>query len=77
MAKAKETLIPRLEEAASSAPPSAAAASVVGISKRFGKASVLENISFDVGEGLFVGFEILLNEGATFGRPRVGGMDRR
>ena len=49
--KAKETLIPRLDEPASNAPPSPAAASVVGISKRFGKASVLENISFDVAEG--------------------------
>ena len=60
MAKAKETLIPRLEEPASNAPPSAAAASVVGISKRFGKASVLENISFDVGEG-----EVLVLLGAS------------
>src|SRR5215470_1957002 len=54
MAKPKETLIPRLEEPASNAPPSSAAASVVGISKRFGKASVLENISFDVGQGEIV-----------------------
>ncbi len=60
MAKAKETLIPRPEEPASSAPPAAAAASVVGISKRFGKASVLENISFDVGEG-----EVLVLLGAS------------
>jgi ABC-type Fe3+/spermidine/putrescine transport system ATPase subunit len=60
MAKAKETLIPRPEEPASSAPPSDAAASVVGISKRFGKASVLENISFDVGEG-----EVLVLLGAS------------
>jgi len=60
MAKAKETLIPRHEEPASSAPPSSAAASVVGISKRFGKASVLENISFDVGEG-----EVLVLLGAS------------
>jgi ABC-type Fe3+/spermidine/putrescine transport system ATPase subunit len=60
MAKAKETLIPRVEELASTAPPSAAAASVVGISKRFGKASVLENISFDVGEG-----EVLVLLGAS------------
>jgi len=60
MAKAKEFLIPRPEEPASSAPPSAAAASVVGISKRFGKASVLENISFDVGEG-----EVLVLLGAS------------
>jgi ABC-type Fe3+/spermidine/putrescine transport system ATPase subunit len=60
MVKAKETLIPRPEEPVSSAPPSAAAASVVGISKRFGKASVLENISFDVGEG-----EVLVLLGAS------------
>jgi ABC-type Fe3+/spermidine/putrescine transport system ATPase subunit len=60
MAKAKETLIPRFEEPVSSAPPPAAAASVVGISKRFGKASVLENISFDVGEG-----EVLVLLGAS------------
>ncbi|HEX5603101.1 MAG TPA: ATP-binding cassette domain-containing protein, partial [Pyrinomonadaceae bacterium] len=64
MAKAKETFIPRMDEPASSAPASsthgAAAASVVGISKRFGKASVLENISFDVGEG-----EVLVLLGAS------------
>jgi ABC-type Fe3+/spermidine/putrescine transport system ATPase subunit len=60
MAKPKETLIPKFEEPASNAPPSAAAASVVGISKRFGKASVLENISFDVGEG-----EVLVLLGAS------------
>jgi ABC-type Fe3+/spermidine/putrescine transport system ATPase subunit len=60
MVKAKETLIPRFEEPAFNAPPSAAAASVVGISKRFGKASVLENISFDVGEG-----EVLVLLGAS------------
>ena len=61
MAKPKETLTPRLDERASSATPSpAAAASVVGISKRFGKASVLENISFDVGEG-----EVLVLLGAS------------
>jgi len=60
MVKAKETFISRLEEPASSAGPSPAAASVVGISKRFGKASVLENISFDVGEG-----EVLVLLGAS------------
>ena len=60
MVKAKETLIPRHEEPVSSTPPSPAAASVVGISKRFGKASVLENISFDVGEG-----EVLVLLGAS------------
>src|SRR6478672_7762907 len=60
MVKPKETLIPKFEEPASNAPPSSAAASVVGISKRFGKASVLENISFDVGEG-----EVLVLLGAS------------
>jgi ABC-type Fe3+/spermidine/putrescine transport system ATPase subunit len=60
MAKAKETLIPRLPEPASNASPSLAAASVVGISKRFGKVGVLENISFDVGEG-----EVLVLLGAS------------
>jgi ABC-type Fe3+/spermidine/putrescine transport system ATPase subunit len=60
MAKPKETLIPKFEEPASNAPPSAAAASVVGLSKKFGKASVLENISFDVGEG-----EVLVLLGAS------------
>ena len=59
--KAKETLIPRFEEpAANSQPPRPAAASVVGISKSFGKASVLENISFDVAEG-----EVLVLLGAS------------
>ncbi|HEX7334296.1 MAG TPA: ABC transporter ATP-binding protein [Pyrinomonadaceae bacterium] len=59
--KAKETLIPRYEEPASSSqPPRPAAASVVGISKSFGKASVLENISFDVAEG-----EVLVLLGAS------------
>jgi len=37
-----------------------AAASVLGISKRFGKTSVLENISFDVAEG-----EVLVLLGAS------------
>src|ERR671918_3214072 len=60
MVKAKETLIPREVEPASDTPSSAAAASVVGISKRFGKASVLENISFDVAEG-----EVLVLLGAS------------
>jgi ABC-type Fe3+/spermidine/putrescine transport system ATPase subunit len=54
--KAKETLIPRSEEPA----PTPAAASVVGLSKRFGKTSVLENISFDVAEG-----EVLVLLGAS------------
>lgn len=60
MVKAKETLIPRVVEPASNTPTSPAAASVVGISKRFGKASVLENISFDVAEG-----EVLVLLGAS------------
>src|SRR5689334_2674419 len=51
MVKAKETLIPRVEEPVASVPQPPAAASVVGLSKRFGKTSVLENISFDVAEG--------------------------
>jgi ABC-type Fe3+/spermidine/putrescine transport system ATPase subunit len=58
--KAKETLIPRVVEPASNTPSSPAAASVIGISKRFGKASVLENISFDVAEG-----EVLVLLGAS------------
>jgi sulfate/thiosulfate transport system ATP-binding protein len=60
MVKAKETLIPRVEEPVSNIPVSPAAASVVGISKRFGQASVLENISFDVAEG-----EVLVLLGAS------------
>src|SRR5215213_4905096 len=60
MAKAKETLIPKPEEAAFSAPSSPAAASVIGLSKRFGKTSILENISFDVSEG-----EVLVLLGAS------------
>ncbi|HEX5886647.1 MAG TPA: ABC transporter ATP-binding protein [Pyrinomonadaceae bacterium] len=58
--KAKESLIPKPEPQASKAGPTGAAASVVGISKRFGKASVLENISFDVAEG-----EVLVLLGAS------------
>ncbi len=60
MVKAKETLVPREVEPASNAPTSPAAASVIGLSKRFGKASVLENISFDVAEG-----EVLVLLGAS------------
>ena len=60
MVKAKETLIPRVVEPALDTPSSPAAASVIGISKRFGKASVLENISFDVSEG-----EVLVLLGAS------------
>ena len=58
--KAKETLIPGADPPASDADPPRAAASVIGISKRFGKASVLENISFDVAEG-----EVLVLLGAS------------
>lgn len=58
--KAKETLIPRDEEPISDPTPPAAAASVVGISKRFGETSVLEHISFDVAEG-----EVLVLLGAS------------
>jgi ABC-type Fe3+/spermidine/putrescine transport system ATPase subunit len=60
MVKAKETLIPKVVEPASNIPASPAAASVVGLSKKFGQASVLENISFDVAEG-----EVLVLLGAS------------
>ncbi|HEX5965309.1 MAG TPA: ABC transporter ATP-binding protein, partial [Pyrinomonadaceae bacterium] len=61
MAKARETLIPKTEElTATMAEPPPAAASVVGISKSFGKTSVLENINFDVAEG-----EVLVLLGAS------------
>ena len=60
MAKAKETLIPKAPESQSIADPPPAAASVVGLSKHFGKTSVLENISFDVAEG-----EVLVLLGAS------------
>ena len=60
MARAKETLIPRTHESATIAEPPSAAASVIGLSKRFGKTSVLENISFDVAEG-----EVLVLLGAS------------
>src|SRR6478672_1830994 len=58
--KAKETLIPKPEAKPSIADPPPAAASVIGISKRFGKTSVLENINFDVAEG-----EVLVLLGAS------------
>ena len=58
--KAKETLIPNPEPRASTGEFPRAAASVIGVSKRFGKASVLENISFDVAEG-----EVLVLLGAS------------
>ena len=58
MAKAKETLIQQPSETIADPPP--AAASVVGLSKHFGKTSVLEKISFDVAEG-----EVLVLLGAS------------
>src|SRR5687768_13965359 len=61
MVKASETLIPKpVDPEPSLADPSPAAASVIGLSKRFGKTSVLENISFDVAEG-----EVLVLLGAS------------
>src|SRR5918996_1413468 len=51
MVKAKETLIIKPQQPVTTANSPQAAASVIGISKRFGKTSVLENISFDVAEG--------------------------
>src|SRR5215213_2791015 len=57
MVKPIEKLVPRAEEPVANAP---VAARVVGISKRFGKTSVLENISFDVAEG-----EVLVLLGAS------------
>ena len=58
--KAKETLISKSDQPAPASAPPAAAARVIGISKRFGKTSVLENISFDVAEG-----EVLVLLGAS------------
>jgi ABC-type Fe3+/spermidine/putrescine transport system ATPase subunit len=60
MAKAKETLVEKLPASHSLADPPPAVASVVGLSKHFGKTSVLENISFDVAEG-----EVLVLLGAS------------
>ncbi len=60
MVKARETLSPGHEAPAYSAPSAPAAASVIGISKRFGKTGVLANISFDVAEG-----EVLVLLGAS------------
>src|SRR5687767_4202115 len=61
MVKARETLIPKPAETAPAlADPPPAAASVIGLSKSFGKTSVLENISFDVAEG-----EVLVLLGAS------------
>lgn len=62
MVKARETLISKPVEPVPTLaePPPPAAASVVGLSKRFGKTSILENISFDVAEG-----EVLVLLGAS------------
>ena len=60
MAKAREQLIQKLEISQTNADGPPAAASVVGLSKHFGKTSVLENISFDVAEG-----EVLVLLGAS------------
>ncbi|HEX3183557.1 MAG TPA: ABC transporter ATP-binding protein [Pyrinomonadaceae bacterium] len=61
MVKARETLIPKpVDPPPTLKDPPPAAASVVGLSKRFGKTSVLENISFDVAEG-----EVLVLLGAS------------
>src|SRR5690242_21555494 len=61
MVKARETLIPTpVDPPPTLKDPPPAAASVVGLSKRFGKTSVLENISFDVAEG-----EVLVLLGAS------------
>jgi ABC-type Fe3+/spermidine/putrescine transport system ATPase subunit len=59
MAKAREQLV-RNPNASRSIDPPPAAASVVGLSKHFGKTSVLENISFNVAEG-----EVLVLLGAS------------
>ena len=60
MVKAREQLIqnPETSQTNGDAPP--AAASVIGLSKLFGKTSVLENINFDVAEG-----EVLVLLGAS------------
>jgi len=60
MAKAREQLIQHPETTQTIADPPPAAASVVGLSKHFGKTSVLENITFDVAEG-----EVLVLLGAS------------
>ena len=60
MAKAREQLIPNPETSQTKTETPPAAASVVGLSKHFGKTSVLENITFDVAEG-----EVLVLLGAS------------
>jgi ABC-type Fe3+/spermidine/putrescine transport system ATPase subunit len=49
--KAKQKLLEDQERSEPNANVAQAAARVIGLSKRFGKTSVLENISFDVAEG--------------------------
>src|SRR2546427_5262942 len=52
MAASATRIIPKMTPASVSSPTATqAAASVLGVSKRFGKTSVLENISFHVAEG--------------------------
>src|SRR6266516_8113054 len=52
MAASAIRIIPKMTPASVSGPTATqAAASVLGVSKRFGKTSVLENIDFDVAEG--------------------------
>src|SRR6185437_13552476 len=60
MVKAREQLILNPETSPNIAEPAPAAAGVIGLSKRFGKTSVLENITFDVAEG-----EVLVLLGAS------------
>src|SRR6476660_8397591 len=60
MVKAREQLIQHPETTQTIVDPPPAAASVVGLSKHFGKTSVLENITFDVAEG-----EVLVLLGAS------------
>ena len=60
MVKASEQLITNPETSQTDANSPPVAASVVGLSKHFGKTSVLENISFDVAEG-----EVLVLLGAS------------
>ena len=49
--KAKTKLIEEQKQRPAPVAPSQKATSVIGVSKRFGKTSVLENITFDVAEG--------------------------
>jgi iron(III) transport system ATP-binding protein len=58
--KAKQKLLEEQNPTLPVAPSSQKATSVVGVSKRFGKTSVLENITFHVAEG-----EVLVLLGAS------------